>query len=299
MIFRLSTFIYKHLTQSFAMKNKPVPFNFAILAAAIGGFAFHAQAAVYSSSFDAAPYTFGASLDGLDGWSVSGVTQVRTPAVAEIGSSFVLPGGTSGISGGQSINFGFQEIDAASAYLSRTVGASLVGNGAGYTEFQAAFAVNDSTPTYSNRDIFQFAFRGSAGENILTIQLQPTSQAANPSLDNRVDQFSWSSDFAIGGSNIGTLNEGTATTLNLTFTPSGVSDVAFSATSAGVPLVSAVLVGAATQNLDNFGFVWIPLDPTNEGANYLNIDDVSLVPEPSSALLACVAGLGLLIRRRR
>lgn len=259
----------------------------------VGGLAAHTQAAVYSSDFDLTPYDFGSNLNGLDGWSLTGAS---LPDVATIAvSPFPSP-----VSGGQAIHFGFQEIDAASAYLSRNAGSSLVGNGAGYTEFQTAFIVQDSVPTYPNRDIFQFTFRGASDENILTIQLQPTAQSASPQLNPpRTDQFSWSSDFAAGSANIGTLNEGQWSTLNVRFTPSGVNDVAFSAKFQNVEFASGTLAGAGSQNLGTYGFVWKPLDPNNEGSNILILDDVSLVPEPSSALLACVAGLGLLIRRRR
>jgi hypothetical protein len=45
--------------------------------------------------------------------------------------------------------------------------------------------------------------------------------------------------------------------------------------------------------------VWNPLDPNNEGSNMLLIDDLSLVPEPSSALLLGLAGFAFMTRRKR
>ena len=275
------------------MKQKSLFIKYLAPAFVVASLAAQAHAAVYSSNFDSSPYDFGSNLNGLDGWTLTGAS---LPDVAVISTS-PLPNPASG---GQAIHFGFQEIDAASAYLFRNDGGSLVGNGAGYTEFQSAFIVQDSVPTYPNRDTFQFTFRGAADENILTIQLAPTAQSATPQLNpGRIDQFSWSSDFAAGSPNIGTLNEGQWSTLNVQFTPSGVNDVSFSAKFQGVQFASGTLVGAGSQTLGTYGFVWQPLNPNNEGSNILIIDDVSLVPEPSSALLACVAGLGLMIRRRR
>jgi hypothetical protein len=251
------------------------------------------HAATYVSNFDSAPYTFGANLNGLDGWSLSGAS---LPDVAKIAASpFPSP-----VSGGQGIYFGFQEIDASSAYLQRSGGDSLVGNGAGYTQFQAAFTVQDSVPTYPKRDSFAFTFRGASNQNLLTINLSPTIQSETPQFEPfRVDQYSWSSDFAAGNANIGNLTERQWSTLNVLFTPSGVSDVAFSVKFQGVQAAAGILTGAASQILGTYGFVWTPLNAADEGSNVLLIDDVSLVPEPSSSLLLCLAGLGLLARRKR
>lgn len=213
----------------------------------VGSLATNVQAASYYSDFDSSPYVGGANLSGLDGWNLSGASIL---GVAIIESSFLLidPARPTP-SGGQAIQFGYQAIDAASAYLYRESGRSLVGNGMGYTEFQTAYTVQDSTSTYPNRDIFQFTFRGAANENILTIQLEPTAQTASPTLNTRTDQYSWTSDFATGSSNIGTLNEGQWSTLNVKFTPSGLNDVAFSVKFQDVELASGTLTGAASQNL--------------------------------------------------
>lgn len=250
------------------------------------------NAASYASNFDS--YTYGADVNGLDGWSLSGASGSDVAVISV--SPFPAP-----VSGGQGLSFGYGEIDAASAYLYRSGGgAGLVGNPMGYTQFQAAFTVQDSVPSFVNRDQFAFTFRGASNENLLTIQLAPTAQSGSPQLNPlRTDQYSWSSDFAAGNLNIGSLNEGQWSTLNVLFTPSGVNDVAFTIKFQGTTAASGTLVGAATQGIGSYGFVWTPLDSANEGSNVLLVDDVSLVPEPSSALLASLAGLGLCLRRRR
>jgi hypothetical protein len=268
------------------------------------GFVGHVQAAIYSNDFNSyAPGTFVNSLSGwnLEGASLSSVAIIST-------SPFPFPA----TSGGRAIHFGFQEIDSTSAYLYRNSGSSLVGNPLGYTEFQAVFTVQDSVELFSDppdpplpdgtgtpRDTFSFTFRGASDQNILTISLTPTAQSSDPDLPpNRTDQFSWTSDFAGGNSNIGSLNEGQWSTLNVTFTPSG-ADVEFSAKFQNVEFASGTLVGAGSQILGEYGMVWDPLDPNNEGSNILIIDDLTLVPEPSSALLLGLAALGFVTRRRR
>lgn len=265
-----------------------------------GSFSGIIQAASYSSNFDSNPYVFGSNMNGLDGWSLSGASLSDVAVVAS--SPFPAP-----VSGSQGIRLGFQEIDASSAYLSRNYGSGLVVNPAGYTEFQASFILADSEPPFVNRDAFSFAFRGSSNENLLKVTMAPTSQSGSPQgvSPPRVDQFSWDSAYAAGNSNIGYLSEGQWSIINVLFTPSGASDVAFSVkffdqiNDVFVEAASGTLAGAASQNLETYGFVWTPLDPNNEGANNLYLDDVSLVPEPSSALLVALAGLCFVSRRRR
>ncbi len=135
-------------------------------------------------------------------------------------------------------------------------------------------------------------------KNLLTIELNPTLQVAEPQFDSRVDQYSWSSDFAAGNANIGSLTEGQWSIINVLFEPSGVNDVDFTIQFAGVTAASGTLAGAGSQILGTYGFVWTPLDADDEGDNFLIIDDLSLIPEPSSLLLG-LAGFGLLLRRRR
>jgi hypothetical protein len=264
----------------------------------------HAQAVTYFDNFNS--YTPGTAVSSISGWNLV----ASDPTVAIISTSpFPFPA----TSGGRAIHFGFQEFAETSAYLYRSPGSSLVGNTAGYTEFQAVFTVQDSVELFSTppaaplppgtgtpRDNFSFTFRGAANENILTITLKPTAQSTTPDLPpNRVDQFSWTSDFAGGNPNIGTLNEGQWSTLNVKFTPSGINDVAFSVKFQNVEFAAGTLVGASAQTLGEFGMIWNPLDPTNEGSNILIIDDVRLIPEPTSALLAGLGAIGFALRRRR
>jgi hypothetical protein len=168
--------------------------------------------------------------------------------------------------------------------------------------------MQDSIPTFPNRDVFAFTVRGASNENLLTIQLTPQgAQTPDPDLSLRIDQYSLASDFALSVSappsatpgNIGTLTEGQWSTLNVLFTPSGINDVAFDIKFQGVSAATGILTGAAGQSLGTYGMLWTPFDADDEGSNILILDDLSLVPEPSSALLLGLAGLGFMTRRRR
>jgi len=251
------------------------------------------NAAVYASNFDAPPYTPGANLNGLDGWVLTGAS------LSDVALVDTSPFPTPPSSGGQALHFGFQEIDASQALLSRPGGISLAS-----TRLQATFTIQDSDDTFTNRDDFTFTFRGPSNENLLTIRMSPTLQDADPTLTSRVDQFSWSSIFAPGVSNFGILGEGQYSILDILFSPSGVNDVDFSVKTAGLEFASGTLPGAGGEFVSTWGFEWIPLDPDNEGANILIVDDVSLsinvIPEPSSSLaVAMLLGLGILVRSRR
>ena len=97
--------------------------------------------------------------------------------------------------------------------------------------------------------------------------------------------------------------EGGAYGFDLSFSPNG-SEIDFNLTTTS---------GLNTQNrsgtiaidpitrITDMGLVWnlYDNDPTSAGTNYIVIDNLVAVPEPSSALLACLAGLAMVARRRR
>ena len=261
------------------------------------------HAGSYVTNFDG--LIDGQDLAGQDGWQIIGASSSNGPSL--VTDSFL--GGLQGQGGA----FGFQEITGTTSYLYRNYDELLVGNPAGYTSFYVSFRVQDSTTTYPNRDTFGFAFRGTSGEDILTVRMAPTTQSTQPQnplnpTNNRENRFSWSSDYSVlDQSNIGTLFEYDPNPPNLNlysdisvlFTPSGVNDVAFSVVIGGNPAASGVLTGIGAAELDTYGFLWEPLDPFDVGANQLLFDNLAIVPEPSSTLLLGIAGLGLALRRRR
>lgn len=258
------------------------------------------QSATYATNFDSASYIFGADIHGVDGWSLTG-GPADTEVAAILSSPFPLPS-----SSGQALHLGYGSLSGSSAYLSRNSGQGLVANGDGYSQFKATYTVQDSLPGYPgsvNRDSFAFTLRGVANENLITINLSPTAQTLTPQFTPpRTDQYSWTSDFASGSLNIGTLNENQSSVLDVYFTPSGLNDVRVVVKFAGVTSVDTILVGAATQSVGDYGMIWTPLNAALPGSNVLIVDDLSgpgVVPEPSASLLLGLAGLGLLSRRRR
>jgi hypothetical protein len=50
---------------------------------------------------------------------------------------------------------------------------------------------------------------------------------------------------------------------------------------------------------DQFNINWAKVGSNAYGSNYIALDNLAIVPEPSSALLLCLAGLGFVARRKR
>jgi hypothetical protein len=53
-----------------------------------------------------------------------------------------------------------------------------------------------------------------------------------------------------------------------------------------------------TGNLSNVKYIRVGLAPTNYGSGVVWIDDISLVPEPTSLGMLCLGAIGLVLRRR-
>ncbi len=256
-----------------------------------------AHAAVFISDFDSAPYAPGIGLDGVDGWTLTGSSATN---VAFIGNSPFPPPS----SGGSAIHLGLNPLDAgeSSAYLYQSPSSGLVNNPGGFTSFGAEFTLTDSSDSFPNRDSFAFTFRGENDANLFTVGLTPQSQSVQPSQNTRLDTLSWSSDYAGGGANIGTTQQGVGYNMNILFTPSGTNDVDFSIKFSGIQFASGTLAGAANEIVETWGFEWILFDqndPDNAGTNRLVVDDVSFIPEPSAAMLMMLTGLAFLVRRSR
>ncbi len=245
-----------------------------------------AHSATFFSNFD--DLTPGLDLAGQDGWQITGANDVDGPSY--VGSS-PLPPPTSGVFSGQ---MGAENATASEVYLYQEVGLPLVG--ADYTtRFGVSMIIGDSNFSAPNRDTFGYSFRNGDGDELFGIYFTPTNQD-NPDATNRVDSVTWTS-MGFQSSVLGPLNEGTWTTLDLTFTLSG-SDVFFNLNSAGSPVTSGTLTGLATETIETFGVVMLPVDFNDVGNNVLYFDDISLVPEPSSAMLGLL-GASFLLRRRR
>lgn len=189
-----------------------------------------------------------------------------------------------------------------------------VGN-SGYSEFLAGtqavfdFRIIDQIGTNVAADIYGFTL--TSGGNTLSIYLYPTTSGSRPAgppdPDLGVPVARWELGYSLSGiggyTKFGSdINVFESNIWNLSITASANSgDFSLSDFSVVLNGATAGLTGVAMNPdaaVDGFGFSW-----DKSGAaftdNYIAIDNLSVVPEPSSALLLGLAGLGLMARRRR
>jgi hypothetical protein len=165
--------------------------------------------------------------------------------------------------------------------------------------FHVNFGLSPSSESFPGRDGFGFALRDSNDNNLFTISLVPVDSAlndayqvrytvgANPVL-NALDNLGQQMFIYLAG----------YYTLNFDFIPGG-ADPTFSATVIGsnTKTFTGIASGMGSLNVARVGAEWNTLN-SPAGSNALIFDNISLVPEPSSTLLAGLAALGLLRRRR-
>jgi len=84
----------------------------------------------------------------------------------------------------------------------------------------------------------------------------------------------------------------------VTFSAAAGNDVAFAATVGGSAF-NGIIPNAASSGIATFGAFWETSNPTNPGSNHMMFDNLSLVPEPSAALLGLLGASFALVRRRR
>ena len=155
------------------------------------------------------------------------------------------------------------------------------------TFFQIETAYTESN--VGNRNNFQFVLTASSG-NLLTLNFAPGG--ANQYI------VSWSSAFATGGV-IGALTKNISTQFRLNTFASGVN-VGYSLTNAGTFVAGGILAGASQlATINNFAVNWDSASNGGLGNNAITIDKISVVPEPSSALMGLLGASFALIRRRR
>jgi len=284
------------------MKSHVSIFGLSLLLTGVG------HAAAYSSNFDSGLTRY-VDLAGQDNWDIVGATPVSTqPDIT--GTSFL---GASNMLGGPpytsehiAVQFGGNNLDPGNntAYLFQPYVAPLVGNDTAYahTEFKVAMNIADSqgTGTLGNRDTFGFSIKDSSNNNLFSINFTPQEQAPGDPTDyTRVDNVTWSS----GGTHSGTIatqTEGSFTTLELTLWKTGVNDVGFAINSVGSLITSGTIAGLGSANIASFGaYVNTYSESFLAGSNVMVFDDISLVPEPSSALLGLVGASFFFVRRRR
>jgi len=144
----------------------------------------------------------------------------------------------------------------------------------------------------SSRDPFSFVLGSTVGD-VLTINFTPGGS---------VGQYTAAWSVFGGDSGTAVLNQDYPTQFRLDTYASG-SDVGYTFSSLSTQLGSGILTGASpTANLNSLSVNW---DSTNSvfatggTSNSFTIDNVNVVPEPSSALLGMLGASFAFFRRRR
>lgn len=234
----------------------------------------------------------GAQIAGKDGWTINdpdyNVTDTRglsysnflnSSLGAQVGGYYAVP------------------VANSSIYLSHAATVGLQSS-----SFDVDFAIQASNEANPGRDAFGFSFRGASNENLLTISFVPYTSPTYP-LDD-----AYQVRYTVGA--LGTVNaqDGNGDpmfmfhngfySLELDFTPNGANPT-FSATLTGSnpQTFSGTATGLGASSIARVGAEWNLVG--DGGNNGLIFDNISLVPEPSSSLLICLAGLGFVSRRKR
>lgn len=272
-----------------------------------------AYGAAYSTNFNS--LLFEGDVDGQDGWTVSDTTD-QYSQVAEANVNRLLPLDASLV----------LQLGDAKAVTTPPPGPSVALAHAyegtvGQTNVAFDFVLLDSRTTAANfryRDTFGISI-SNAGSNIFSIGFVPDAQSETPS----TDLAQWNLVYQLGNATTVDLNmavfEGSQYNFNLAFnpnignpaltdflltiksdvTPGGITDgVTNGLRNSGGAIPSFSLASSAAT--DEFNVFWAK-EATNPGygSNSILMDNLSVVPEPSSSLLLCLAGLGLACRRKR
>ena len=168
-----------------------------------------------------------------------------------------------------------------------------------YLSFTVDFGMQKSVyPLAGKRDGFGFSFHDDNDANLLTISLVPAVSTLNNSFQvcYTVGAEPMAQAKDANGDNMFVYYSGLYQ-LKLDFTPNGANPL-FSGTVTGsnTQTFTGTATGLGSKHLLNFGAEW---NVTDVGNNGMIFDNLSVVPEPSSALLFGMAGLGLAMRRRR
>ena len=184
--------------------------------------------------------------------------------------------------------------------LSHSFGETLITAGySAHVDFD--YLLSDSTSAQPNRDTFGISLTATGGANIFQLHFTPMVVDA---------KNVWTVTYTVGGGGSGTLGY-----LNTNMDPNHMS-VSFSGKDAssvyyhvttpitigGIPTettLSGTIPMAPGTMIDKFNMIWNLVDTANPGDNYLLLDNLVIVPEASTSLLLCVAGMSLACRRKR
>lgn len=269
------------------MKLSFIPLSFSLAAMASNSLC------AFTTSFPVGTFgTLGMEVAGVDGWVINDPGSDNAPPNP---LSFVA----ANINGSPAAALGgWNDVPLAGApstvYLSHSVNVGLQ-----TASFSTQFAISASNFAFPGRDGFGFSFRNGSN-NLLTISLVPVASLNNDAFQVRYTVGTETTlDAKDGvGDNMFIYHNGLYS-LDFDFTPNG-NDPTFSATISGTnaQTFTGTATGLGSAVISNFGAEWNTI-PGQEGNNFIVFDNVSLVPEPSSALLLGLAGFAFVSRRKR
>jgi hypothetical protein len=250
-----------------------------------------ADATTYSQNFNG--YDIDEDVAGQDGWSINNTDD----QYSVVGNTFVAQG--RGIFLGDASMVDTPPTAPTTVTLSHQYSGTM-----GTLTATFDFAINDSYATgFYNRDSFGVSFTvGTA--NLLTIAFSP--QVPVPTGDPNLDAAWWNvdytSDYATGGGG----------QLNMAFEEAGMyqfdllcaangsnTDFSLSIDGGNTRVDGGTLALNPLTVTDQFNINWSNTGTNDFGSNIIRMDNLDLIPEPSSSLLLCLAGLGFVTRRRR
>lgn len=240
-----------------------------------------AQASYIIENFNS--YADNADMNSLGGWSVS--NSISSDPIA-IAAHSTWDGSTASAFLG-----GVPASTPGTATLSKSATVSFDGPTSlpNFVQFDVAYV----EATTGARDSYSFLISSNVGA-LLTIDLTPASPGEY--------SVAWNSPYMTGSGTIGTISDSTGlwkpTQFRLETSDDGVGGVNYTFTNAGTPISSGTFSGGLTAS-DQFTGFSASVITDNTGNGYVAIDNVYVIPEPSSALLGLMGAAFAFTRRRR
>jgi hypothetical protein len=252
-----------------------------------------ASAAVYTMNLSGAP---GTPANGLDGWVQSEADFNDGEAYPR---SFVNTLGTS-----TSLALGgYYDSEPATNGPGITTSRALSGLGMNQSDLVANFTIVDSDSTATGRNQFSIGYRDASGGDLFSLVFRPVGQSATPGTNDALWNVHWSTGGNLSAAFLA-ISEGSPTlggiySLSLSTAASATAGAVDFNVSIGSFTQSGTLTGLAGADIASVQLGWRPDGAEGLGTNFMQVGDLSVVPEPSSLLLSICSVLPLVLRRRR